>query len=92
MEQTNEIIRNENDGTMVAEPVVALKAENDTYATSERYSIPLGMPQTVEEALTALEEGEREFERRETFSHREVMQMVWSKIDNYIMSKETPCA
>ena len=55
------------EGTYASEPAVA----ND---------IPTGMPQTVEEALADLEEGEREFLRGETFSHREVMKMIWDKI------------
>lgn len=29
------------------------------------------------------EEGEKEFERGEVISHREMMQMIWNKIDQY---------
>ena len=46
-------------------------------------TIPLGVPSTIEMAIADIEEGEREFERNETFSHKEVMQMVWNKIASY---------
>ena len=34
-------------------------------------------------ALSDIEEGEREFERGDTFTHQEVMKMVWDKITSY---------
>ena len=42
-----------------------------------------GLPQTWEEALSELEEGEREFERGDTYSHEEVMKMIRDTIENY---------
>ena len=45
--------------------------------------VPIGMPQSVAEALADLEEGEREFEHKETFSHVAVMQMIWDKIGGH---------
>lgn len=52
-------------------------------AKASRFKIPAGLPQSVDEALADIEEGEQEFERKETFSHREVMQMIWDKIGSY---------
>ena len=68
---------------VVAEPVTSAALTEVSQVSTERFSIPSGVPQSVEEALADIDEGEREFERHETFSHREVMQMIWGKIDNY---------
>ena len=45
--------------------------------------IPIGVPQNIDMALSDIEEGEREFERGDTFTHQEVMKMVWDKITSY---------
>ncbi|MBO6144084.1 MAG: hypothetical protein J6O54_02330 [Prevotella sp.] len=45
-----------------------------------RFFLCIFAAKDVEEALADLEEGEREFLRGETFSHREVMKMIWDKI------------
>lgn len=46
-------------------------------------TLPQGVPQSFSEAIADIDEGEREFERGETYTHREVMQMLWDKIDSY---------
>ena len=74
--------RNDEAG-VVAEPVTSAALTEVSQVSTERFSIPSGVPQSVEEALADIDEGEREFERHETFTHREVMQMIWGKIDNY---------
>lgn len=63
-----------------AEPSVAIAVSTAPCANVERFRIPEGLPQSVDEALADIDEREREFERDETFTHREVMQMVWDKI------------
>ena len=74
-----------NDDTVVtaAEPATSADQTEVSKVSTDGFCIPSGVPQSVEEALTDIDEGEREFERHETFSHREVMQMIWGKIDNY---------
>ena len=54
-------------------------------STVERTIVPITKEvlQSVTEALKEIDEGEREFEHGETFSHREIMQMVWGKIEAY---------
>ena len=74
---------NDNVGLIAAEPVTSAALNEVSQVSTERFCIPSGVPQSVEEALADIDEGEREFERHETFSHREVMQMIWGKIDNY---------
>ncbi len=65
-----------------AEPVAGL--EQTAYSKPQRHhNVPVGVPSTAEIAIAEIEEGEKQFERGETFSHREVMQMVWTKINNY---------
>ena len=49
--------------------------------------IPVGVPQNVEMALRDIEEGEKEFERGDTFTHQEVMKMVWDKISRNMRHK-----
>ena len=56
---------------------------NPNVVKPSNHNIPIGVPKTVEEALADIEEGEREFECGETYTHKEVMQMVWDKIDGY---------
>ena len=34
-------------------------------------------------AIADIEEGEKEFEQGKTFTHRQVMKMVWDKIGSY---------
>ena len=82
MKKINYTIPEEN-GTMAAEPAAVAIVPASSRIATDRLSIPVGMPQSVDEALRDLEEGEKEFERNETFSHREVMQMVWDKIGSY---------
>lgn len=66
---------------VVSEPsAVAVSSERQV---SPNGFIPVGLPHDVEKALADIEEGEREFERGETYSHKEVMEMVWSQIDSY---------
>jgi len=43
-------------------------AKDNQLITEENDSIPVGMPQSTDEALADIEEGEREFERGETIS------------------------
>lgn len=83
MERNSRIIQEESICDMASEPTVTTYTCSSTHVYSEDYHITPGVPQTVNEALADIEEGEREFERMETFSHREVMQMIWGKIDNY---------
>jgi len=67
---------------MVSEPIAAsLTTSEETVA--EKVNVTKGLPQSVDDALADIDEGEREFERKETFSHHEVMQMVWNKINCY---------
>ena len=67
---------------MVSEPIAAsLTTSEETVA--EKVNVTKGLPQSVDDALADIDEGEREFERKETFSHHEVMQMVWNKIICY---------
>jgi hypothetical protein len=81
MEKDSYPIIEEHDSLMAAESVATTMP--DAVPQHHCDFIPTGMPQTVEEALSDIDEGEREFERGETFSHREVMQMVWDKIGCY---------
>jgi len=74
---------NDNAGVIAAEPAATAVLTEVPQVSTERFGIPSGVPQSVEEAFADIDEGEREFERHETFSHREVMQMIWGKIDNY---------
>ena len=76
------ILNDESGGLLAAEPVGAVAM---THVAIKRHVDPLadGVPHTVEAALAAIEEGEREFERGKTFSHRAVMQMIWDKINAY---------
>ena len=72
----------EEDGGLSAAEPVGILASGTLYRASKPV-LPDGLPQTVEAALADIEEGEREFERGETFTHKEVMQMVWDKINCY---------
>lgn len=70
----------ETDSQMVSEPVTHL----DSYAPAiSVVRMPDVVPHTLEEALKDIEEGEKEFERGETYTHQEMMQMIWDKIDDY---------
>lgn len=72
----------EDNGLKVEEPAVAIASA--PVAVEIQYDfIADGVPHTLEDAITDLEEGEREFEQGETLSHKEVMQMVWDKIHAY---------
>ncbi len=82
MAKDNQLITKENDSMMVSEPVL-VSANNVSRVNNDPFRIPSGMPQSVDEALTDIEEGEKEFERGDTFSHRKVMQMIWDKIESY---------
>ncbi len=82
MAKDNQLITGENDSMMASEPVLVSTA-TISRVNQEPFCIPAGMPQSIDEALADIEEGEREFERGDTFSHREVMQMIWDKIENY---------
>ena len=82
MAKDNQLITGENDSMMASEPVL-VSANNVSRVHKEPFFIPAGMPQSTDEALADIEEGEREFERGETISHREVMKMIWDKIGNY---------
>ena len=66
----------------LSEPAVAVMPHTPE-TMHNRFAIPKGMPQSVEEALSDIDEGEKEFEQGETFTHREVMQMIWDKIACY---------
>ena len=56
----------------------------DSYAPAiSVVRMPDEVPHTLEEALKDIEEGEKEFERGETYTHQEMMQMIWDKIDDY---------
>ncbi len=81
MKETYPIL--EDDQMMTAAEAIAATSSNTSSLQQDRVAITAGVPQTLEEALSDIEEGEREFERGETFSHREVMQMVWDKIGCY---------
>lgn len=81
MKETYPIL--EDDQMMTAAEAIAATSSNTSSLQQDRVAITAGVPQTLEEALSDIEEGEREFERGETFSHREVMQMVWDKIGRY---------
>ncbi len=69
-------------GIVAGEPAVASSYVIPSVAdpTSD---IADGLPKNEEEALSAIEEGEREFERGEVFSHKDVMQMIWQRIESY---------
>jgi len=82
MTQDKSYLLTDDEGMLASEPAVAA-VSNIQSAHAETSYIPTGMPQSVDEALADIAEGEREFERNETFSHREVMQMIWTKIDSY---------
>jgi len=71
-----------NDTVLVAEPVSGMVAPSERNS-GQKFSLPAGLPRSVDEALTDIDEGELEFERGETFSHKEVMQMVWNRIEGY---------
>jgi predicted transcriptional regulator len=83
MERDRHLLQEKSICDMVSEPTAAAYSASPSYICGNDYQITSGVPQSVNEALADIEEGEREFERMETFSHREVMQMVWGKIDNY---------
>ena len=72
----------ENEPEMASEPT-GMAMANPNVVKPSNHHIPIGVPKTVEEALADIEEGEREFECGETYTHKEVMQMVWDKIDGY---------
>ena len=72
----------ENEPEMASEPT-GMAMANPNVVKPSNHNIPIGVPKTVEEALADIEEGEREFECGETYTHKEVMQMVWDKIDGY---------
>jgi hypothetical protein len=74
----------EEDGSCMtaSEPAVAVMSDVAPIKQNS-FTIPEGMPQSVDEALSDIDEGEKEFERGETFTHREVMQMIWNKIACY---------
>ena len=75
----------EEDGScmIASEPVAALSEPTAVMSTALERELPKGVPQSVVEALSDIDEGEKEFERGETFTHREVMQMIWDKIACY---------
>ena len=47
------------------------------------FAMPAGVPHSVEAAMADIDEGERQFVQGKTFTHKEVMQMVWDKINCY---------
>ena len=44
---------------------------------------PSDVPHTLDMAMADIEEGEKQFENGETYTHEEVMGMVWDKIAQY---------
>ena len=68
---------------VVAEPLLGTAAQS-LQSNAKRFRVPVGQPRSIDEALADIEEGEREFQRGDTFSHKKVMQMIWSKIDGYV--------
>lgn len=68
------------EGIMSEPAVTATSLEGQS---SPKSFMPTGLPHNVKEALADIEEGEHEFERGETYSHKEVMKMVWSQIESY---------
>ena len=83
MKRDNSPVYEAEKDMMAAEPLEIISITERPRNNAEPYCITPGLPQSVAEALAGIEEGEREFERNETFSHREVMQMVWGKINSY---------
>lgn len=69
-------------GTMASESATAAAYIASSIA-EPTHGVIDGLPKTVGEALSAIEEGEREFERGESFTHKDVMQMIWQRIDSY---------
>ncbi len=84
MNKENHSIYEGDASLMASEPLLASSMPNSPQAVGNRHIIPAGMPQSVDEALADIEEGEKEFERNETVSHRDVMQMIWNKIERYV--------
>lgn len=76
------ILDEEESGLMVEESAVAVAPAPVAMEICHDF-IADSVPHTLEDAIADLEEGEREFERGETFSHKEVMQMIWDKIHAY---------
>ncbi|MBO5626287.1 MAG: hypothetical protein J5953_10920 [Prevotella sp.] len=74
-------IEEEQSEGIMSEPAVS--AASLERQSSSKSILPVGLPRNVKEALADIEEGEREFEHGETYSHKEVMKMVWSQIDSY---------
>lgn len=70
----------ETEREMVSEPIAHAECYTPTVVV---HPIPDGVPHSFEEAIKDIEEGEKEFERGEVFTHQEMMQMIWDKIDNY---------
>ena len=67
---------------LACEPVVRV-AEVSLRDDRQASVIPDGVPQSVAMAIADIEEGEKEFEQGKTFTHRQVMKMVWDKIGSY---------
>ena len=80
MDKRKEIINEEELQWTACEPIISM-TNAVPRQKKQTISIPEGVPQTVEMAIADIEAGEREFERGETFTHKEVMQKVWDKID-----------
>lgn len=70
----------ETEREMVSEPVTPVDCYTPTVAVRR---LPDGVPHSFEEAIKDIEEGEKEFDRGEVFTHQEMMQMIWDKIENY---------
>ena len=82
MDKRIEIIDEEEQQWTACEPIISM-TNAIPRQNRQTFSLPEGVPQTLEMAIADIETGEREFERGETFSHKEVMQMVWDKINSY---------
>jgi hypothetical protein len=79
-EEKDSVYKKEAD--VAAEPAMTIEY-GVTNTIEHGVHIPSGVPKSTREALLDIEEGEREFQRGETFTHKEVMQMIWDKIGKY---------
>lgn len=73
---------NDEQPLMACEPIGATSTSMPS-GQHQHYFIPTGVPQSFSAAIDDIEEGEKEFNRGDTFTHQEVMQMVWDKIQSY---------
>ncbi len=72
--------QHETEQQMASEPVAYAEYGIPEVAIQ---SMPEGVPHSFDEVIKEIEEGEKEFERGEVFTHQEMMQMIWDKIENY---------